>query len=100
MIKFSSKIVTDCVREEGNHNICYNMVKWGKRGEFYILNDISDHVTLAQLIDTDGNVNHVVSILSGVGYMIPIKKEHFLKSNNSWILFVLYPKMRKECTMN
>ena len=34
-----------------------------KTGEFDILNEISDHVTLVQLIDTDGNISHFVSII-------------------------------------
>ena len=33
-----------------------------KRGEFDILNDISDHVKLVQLIEIYGIVNHIVSI--------------------------------------
>ena len=52
----------DRVREKGDQHICYNMVKL-KIGEFYILNDVSDHVTLFQLIDTSSNVAHDVSII-------------------------------------
>ena len=33
-----------------------------KTGEYYIFNDISDHVTLVQLVETSVNVNHAVSI--------------------------------------
>ena len=33
-----------------------------KRGIFYALNDISDHVTLLQLMDYIENVNNTVSI--------------------------------------
>ena len=33
-----------------------------KKGEFDTFNVIRDHLTLVQLIDTDGNVNHAVSI--------------------------------------
>ena len=34
-----------------------------KTGQFDTLNEISDHVTSVQLIDTDGNVNRTVSII-------------------------------------
>ena len=61
-IRFFNKIIIDCVREEGYQNICYNMVKQ-KTGEFDILYDIRDHVTLVQLVYTSGNVNHAVSII-------------------------------------
>ena len=33
-----------------------------EKGEFDILNDISDHVTLVQILGKAGNVNHAVSI--------------------------------------
>ena len=34
-----------------------------KIGEFDILNDISEHVSLVKLIETDGFVNHAISII-------------------------------------
>ena len=34
-----------------------------KTGEFDILNDISGHLVLVQLVDTSGNVNHAVNII-------------------------------------
>ena len=37
------------------------------RGYFYILTEISEHVTLVQLMDSLGNVNHAISV---VGYWI------------------------------
>ena len=61
-IKFSNKVTTYCVREYKDHHIRYNMVTL-KTGEFNILTDISDHVTLIKTIDTAGNVNHTVSII-------------------------------------
>ena len=38
-----------------------------KKGDFDIINEISENVTLVQLIDSLGNVNHDISI---VGYWI------------------------------
>ena len=46
----------------------YNLKKWKNEGAFDILNDISENVTLAQLMDSLGNVNRAISI---VGYWIP-----------------------------
>ena len=51
----------------GKHHLIYNPKKWKKKGDFYILNGISENVTLMQLMDTLGNVNHDISI---VGYWI------------------------------
>ena len=61
-IKFSNKIITDRVSNKGEHRWRYEIVQWKKRGEFDIFNDISDHVTLVQMIYTYGHVNHAVSI--------------------------------------
>ena len=36
-------------------------------GSFYILMDISEHVTLVQLMDYLGNANHAISVL---GYWV------------------------------
>ena len=53
------------------------MIWFLKTGEFGILNYISDHVTLVQLIGTAANVNCAVTI---IGFWIYDynKKEHFL----------------------
>ena len=55
--------MTDRVREEGEKNHCYKIVKWGETGKLYILNGIRDHLALVQLVDTAINVNHDVSII-------------------------------------
>ena len=55
----------DKLRHKGQQKLRYNLKKWVKKGTFYILNSISENVTLVQLMDTLGNVNHATSI---VGY--------------------------------
>ena len=62
-INFVNKIIPYSVREEGDQHICYKVIKQKKVDEFDLLNDIRDHVMLVQLINTSGNVNHVVSII-------------------------------------
>ena len=57
----------DKLRHKGEQHLIYNLKKWVKKGTFYILNDISENVTLVQLMDTLGNMNHDISIL---GYWI------------------------------
>ena len=47
----------------GENHLSYNMKKWKNKGGFDILNDISENVTLVQLMDTQVNVNHSISIL-------------------------------------
>ena len=48
---------------KGEHNLRYNLTIWNKNDAFYILNCISENVTLVHLIDSLGNVNHAISIV-------------------------------------
>ena len=43
------------------------MIKCKNKGSFNILNNISEHVSLVQLMDSIGNVNHAINV---VGYWI------------------------------
>ena len=59
-------------------NLQYNPTILKKNDDFDILIDISEYVTLVQLMESLGNMNHVISIL---GYWIfdsNYKKELFL----------------------
>ena len=47
--------------------VYYNQRKYKQTGSYDILKDISENVTLVQLIDSLGNVNHAISV---VGYWI------------------------------
>ena len=44
-------------------NLKYNMSIWKKYDVFDILNNISEDVTLVQLMDSLGNVNHDIIIV-------------------------------------
>ena len=48
---------------KGEQNLIYNMTIWRENDAFDILNDISENVTLVQLMDSIGNVNHSISIV-------------------------------------
>ena len=50
---------------KGEQNLQHNMAIWKKNGDFNILSDTSEDVTLVQLIESLGNVNHAIII---VGY--------------------------------
>ena len=52
------------LRHKGEQRLRYNLKKLKNRGTFDILNDMSENVTLVQLMDTLVNVNHDISILS------------------------------------
>ena len=50
-------------RIKGEHNLRYNLTIWKKHDAFDILNNISENVTLVQLMVSLVNVNHTISIL-------------------------------------
>ena len=41
----------------------YQLIKYKKMGDYEILEDISANVTLVQLMDSLGNVNHAISVV-------------------------------------
>ena len=54
-------------RKEGETKVHYNLIKYKNKGLYKILEDISENVTIVQLMDSLGNVNHAISV---VGYWI------------------------------
>ena len=48
---------------KGEHNLRYNLTIWRENDNFDILNEIIDNVTLVQLMESLGNVNHYISII-------------------------------------
>ena len=59
--------MTSRIKIKGEHRIIYNLKLWQKNDDFYILNDTSGDVTLVELMDSLGILNHSISI---VGYWI------------------------------
>ena len=51
------------IKIKGKQSIRYNLTIQKKNDAFNILNDISENVTLVELMDTLGNVNHDISIV-------------------------------------
>ena len=45
-----------------DHNLHMKIKRWKVKGRFDILNDNIKNITLVQLVDKVGNVNHSVSI--------------------------------------
>ena len=50
-------------RIKGEQNLKYNQKIWQKSYAFDIINDISEDEILAQLLDSQGNMNHAISIV-------------------------------------
>ena len=50
-------------RNFGKKHLHYKLEKLKKMGNFDILNNISEHITLVQLMDSLDNVNNSVSVV-------------------------------------
>ena len=63
MIHFSNYIMKNKRRIKGEQDLQYNLTIWKKNDDFYILNEISEYVTLIQLMESLENVNRDISIV-------------------------------------
>ena len=76
-IHFDNSIITNRMHIKVEQRLIYNLKIWQKNDAFDVLNNISEYVTLVQLMDSLGNINHDIII---VGYWISdskYKKKHF-----------------------
>ena len=62
-IHFASEIMQNRKRNKGEARVHYKLEKYRKKGEYDILKNISANVTLVQLMDSLGNVNHAISVV-------------------------------------
>ena len=66
-IHFANSIMKNRIKIKIEQKLRYNLTIWKLNDAFDILNEISENVTLVQLIESLGNMNHAISI---VGYWI------------------------------
>ena len=72
----------------------YNMKIWHKNDAFDILKKISESLTLVQLLDSLGNVNHAISI---VGYWVfDSNYDKVLCLTKESLDLIFYPSIREE----
>ena len=60
--------MVDKERNKCEQHLHYIFKQWNKIGSFGIINNISEHVALVQLMDSIGNVNHAVSVLGKLNF--------------------------------
>ena len=66
-IYFENTILKKEKRIKGEPKVHYSLMKYNQTGSYYLLKDISENVTLVQLMNSLVNVNHYISV---VGYWI------------------------------
>ena len=79
---------------KGELRVYYSLRKYKNIGSYDILTEISDHVTLVQLMDSLGNVNHAISV---VGYWIFYSNyENSLVLNRGLLDMICAPSVGEE----
>ena len=76
-INFTNTIMVDKEINKGKHRLRYKLKKCKEKGTFDILKSISENVTLAQMMDSLGNMDHTV-IVVGKRILIQISKTPLL----------------------
>ena len=62
-IDFANDILRDKKINKFEPKVHYNLIKYKNMREYKILEDISENVTLVQLMDSFVNVNHAISVV-------------------------------------
>ena len=62
-IDFANDILKNKKINVGEARVKYNLIKYKKMHEYNFLEDISENVTLVQLMDSLGNMNHAISVV-------------------------------------
>ena len=62
-IHFASDNTKNNKINKGETRVHYSLEKYRTKGEYEILKNISANVTLVQLMDSLGNVNHAISVV-------------------------------------
>ena len=77
-IDSANDILKNRKRNKGEPKVHYNLIKYKKMREYNFLEDISKNVTLIQLMDSLGNVNHAISVVGNWIFDSNYEKSLFL----------------------
>ena len=81
-IDHANDILKNKKRNVGEARVHYNLIKYKKMREYKILEDISENVTLVQLMDSLGNVNHAISVVGNWIFDSNYEKALFLNRDS------------------
>ena len=79
---------------KGEARVHYKLMKYMKMGEYKILEDISANVTLGQLMDSLGNVNHSISVVGS--WIFESNYERALFLNKASLDMICAPSVGEE----
>ena len=81
-------------RNKGEARVHYRLIKYKKMGDYKMLEDISSNVTLVQLMDSLGNVNHSISVVGS--WIFESNYERALVLNKASLDMICAPSIVEE----
>ena len=93
-INFANEIMLNNKRNKGEVRVHYKLIKYKKKVEYKILEDISANVTLVQFMDSLGNVNHAISVVGN--FIFDSNYERALVLNRASLDMIFAPSVREE----
>ena len=76
-IDFENDILENKKRNVGEARVKYNLINYKKMYEHKFLEDISENITLGQLMDSLGNMNHDISVVGNWIFESNYEKDSF-----------------------
>ena len=93
-IHFATAIMQNKKINTGETRVHYSLIKYKKKGEYEILENISANVTLFQLMDSLGNVNHAISVVGS--WILDSNYERSLVLNKEPLDMIRAPSVGEE----
>ena len=93
-IHFASEIMQNRKINKGEPWVHYSLERIKKKGEYEILKNISANVTLVQLMDSLGNVNHAISVVGS--WIFDSNDERALVLNKESLEMICAPSVGEE----
>ena len=93
-INYENDISKNKKRNVVEARVHYNLIKYKNMGEYKILEDISENVTLGQLMDSLGNVNHDISVFGK--WLFDSNYEKALVLNRASLDMIFAPSVGEE----
>ena len=81
-------------RNKGETRVHYKLMKYKKIGAYKILEDISANVSLVQLMNSLGNVNHAISVVGS--WIFDSNNERALVLNRTSLDIICAPSVGEE----
>ena len=93
-IHFVNEIMINNKINKGEARVHYKLIKYKKKGDYKILEDISSNVTLVQLMDSLENVNHAISVVGN--WIFDSNYEKSLVLNRASLDMICAPSVGEE----